>query len=96
MLRKQRDRVEGVSQDPDLRVWARVLVLVFVAGYLVAFVLENSTHHPLHFVFLTRNVSTIWLILLSVLIGIVFGILVSQLAHRRHARRLKRESEAAA
>ena len=87
MLKRQRDRVEGVRQDPDLRVWARVVALVAVAGYLVAFVLENSNHHPLHFVFLTRNVSTIWLILLSVLIGLVAGVLASQVAHRRHERR---------
>jgi uncharacterized integral membrane protein len=93
VLRRQRERVAGAGQDPDLRVWARVVGLVAVAGYLVAFVLENSTHHPLHFVFLTRNVSTIWLILLSVLIGMVAGVLASQLAHRRAARRARRDSE---
>jgi uncharacterized integral membrane protein len=86
-FRKQRDRVEQARTDPDLRLWVRVVALVAVAAYLVAFVLENSTHHAVHFVFGTAKVSTIWLILLSVLIGIVVGVLASQVAHRRAARR---------
>jgi len=87
LLRRQRNQVEGAAKDPDVRLWLRVAALVAVAAYLVAFVLENSRKHPLHFVFVTRNVSTTWLILWSVLIGFALGILAAQLNHRRRERK---------
>ena len=49
--------------------------------------LENRKHVPLHFVFATANVSLIWLILLSLAVGFVVGILLSQLERRRRRRR---------
>lgn len=91
MLKRQRDRVDGARNDPDLRLWLRVGALVAVAAYLVAFVLENSGKHALHYVFGTRRVATTWLILLSVLIGFVAGILASQLNRRRHERRATKQ-----
>ena len=52
-----------------------------------AFIVENSKTQPLHFVFATAQVSLDWLILLSVAIGVVIGVLASQVAHRRRARK---------
>jgi hypothetical protein len=40
----------------------------------------------LHFVFVTAHVSLIWLILLSVGLGFLGGVLLSQLARRRSRR----------
>jgi uncharacterized integral membrane protein len=87
VLRRHRERVANARRAPDLRVWIRVAALVALAAYLVAFILENSKSRPLHFVFTTAHVSLDWLILLSVAIGVVIGVLASQVAHRRRARR---------
>lgn len=87
MLRRHRERVANARRDPDTRVWIRVVALVALAAYLVAFVVENAKSRPLHFVFTTAHVSLDWLILLSVAIGVVIGVLASQVAHRRRARK---------
>ena len=65
------------------RLWAKLLLLVAVGAYLIAFVIENSKKVHLHFVLFTSTVSLIWLILLSVAIGIIGGVLLSQLYRRR-------------
>jgi H+/Cl- antiporter ClcA len=67
------------------RFWARTIVLVVIAAYVIAFVLENRKHVHLHFVLFTAKVSLIWLILLILAIGVIGGALVSQL-HRRRRR----------
>ena len=69
------------------KLYLRIVVLLLLAAYAVAFVLENRKHVPLHFVFATANVSLVWLILLSLAVGFVVGILLSQLERRRRRRR---------
>jgi uncharacterized integral membrane protein len=67
------------------RFWAKLIGVVVLACYLIAFVLENRRGVHLHFVFFTAKVSQIWLILLILAIGILLGALLSQL-HRRRGR----------
>ena len=67
------------------RFWAKLLGLTAIAIYVIAFVIENHKTVHLHFVLFTANVSLIWLILLSVAIGVVAGALLKQL-HRRSGR----------
>ena len=69
------------------KLYLRIVVLLLLAAYAVAFVLENRKSVPLHFVFATANVSLVWLILLSLAVGFVVGILLSQLERRRRRRR---------
>jgi uncharacterized integral membrane protein len=69
------------------KLYARIVVLILLAAYAIAFVLENRKSVPLHFVFATANVSLVWLILLSLAVGFVVGILLSQLERRRRRRR---------
>jgi uncharacterized integral membrane protein len=69
------------------RLWARLIVLVLLAAYVIAFVLENSTHVNVHFVFATAEVSLVWLILLALAVGLLGGILLAQLDRRRRRRR---------
>jgi uncharacterized integral membrane protein len=64
------------------RLWAIVVALVLIAAYIVAFVAENTKTVGVHFVFLTAHTSVIWVILLSLLIGVVGGLLLSQLYRR--------------
>jgi uncharacterized integral membrane protein len=65
------------------RLWAIVVVLALIVAYVVGFIAENNKHVTVHFVLLSARTSVIWLILLSLAIGIVFGILLSQLYRRR-------------
>jgi uncharacterized integral membrane protein len=67
------------------RFWAKLIAVVVIACYLIAFVLENRKTVHLHFVLFTARVSQIWLILLVLAIGILLGALLSQL-HRRRGR----------
>jgi uncharacterized integral membrane protein len=65
------------------RFWARMIVLILIAAYVIAFVLENRRHVHLHFVLFTARVSLIFLILLILAIGILGGALLNQLNRRR-------------
>lgn len=64
------------------RFWARLIALVVIAAYVIAFVLENRKHVHLHFVLFTARVSLIWLILLILAIGALGGALLSHLSRR--------------
>jgi uncharacterized integral membrane protein len=65
------------------RFWARLIALVAIAAYVLAFVLENRKHVHLHFVLFSASVSLIWLILLSLAIGLLGGAVLRQLSRRR-------------
>jgi uncharacterized integral membrane protein len=65
------------------RLWLVVIALLAIFAYIVAFVAENNSRVTLHFVLLTTHTSVIWLILLSLTIGVVGGLLLSQLYRRR-------------
>jgi uncharacterized integral membrane protein len=65
------------------RFWARLLILIAIAVYMIAFILENRTKVHLHFVLFTATVSLIWLILLCVGLGVLAGTLLRQLDRRR-------------
>ena len=74
------------------RLWIRVGLLVLIGGYLIAFVAGNDKEASVDFVFGQARTSLIWVILLSLLAGLVGGVLLSQLSRRRepahpHARR---------
>jgi uncharacterized integral membrane protein len=65
------------------RLWLIVGGLALIVAYLVAFIAENNKSVKVHFVFYTGHTSVIWLILLSLAIGLVGGLLLSQLERRR-------------
>ena len=69
------------------KLYARLVALVLLAAYAIAFVLENRKSVKLHFVLVTASVSLVWLILLSLAVGFLVGILLSQLERRRRRRR---------
>lgn len=80
-------RMRGLSEEQirewQPRFWAKLIGLLAIAIYVIAFILENRKKVHLHFVLFTATVSLIWLILLSVAIGIVAGALLAQLYRRR-------------
>jgi uncharacterized integral membrane protein len=69
------------------KLYGRLVALVLLAAYAIAFVLENRKAVPLHFVFATAKVSLVWLVLVGLAVGFVLGILLSQLERRRRRRR---------
>lgn len=70
----------------ERRVFTRLVLLLLVVAYAVAFVLENRRQVNVHFVFATARVSLIWLILLSIALGVIVGRLLPQLYRRRRRR----------
>jgi uncharacterized integral membrane protein len=71
------------SFQPGL--WTRLLPLGVVSAYLILFIAFNTRMAKVDFVFSSTRVSTIFVILLPLGIGIVLGILLSQLY--RHGKR---------
>ena len=65
------------------RLWFIVGVLVLIVGYIVAFIAENTKSVRVRFVFYTAHTSVIWVVLLALAIGLVGGVLISQLERRR-------------
>jgi uncharacterized integral membrane protein len=85
-LRRQREIAGEVNEQWQLRLYVRWLVLIALAAYVIAFVLENGKHVSVHFVFKTTRVSLIWVVLLSLALGAIGGILLAQLDRRRRRR----------
>ena len=69
------------------RLWIRVGALVLLGAYLIAFVAGNDQEASVDFVFGQARTSLIWVILLSLLAGLIGGVLLSQLHRRRQARK---------
>ena len=67
------------------RVWLRLGILVLILAYLIAFVVGNDEEASVNFVFAKAETSLIWVILLSLLAGLLAGVLISQLHARRRA-----------
>jgi len=86
-LRRQRDAAGRIDEEWQPRLYGRLIVLALLVAYAIAFVLENSKHVNVHFVFATASVSLVWLVLLSNAIGLLGGILLAQLERRRRRRR---------
>lgn len=85
-LRRQRDAAGKLDEQWQPRVYARLIVLAIVIAYAIAFILENGKHVSVHFVAGTTRVSLIWVVLLSLALGAIGGILLSQLERRRRRR----------
>ena len=77
---------EGFRRQWQLRLYFRIITLGLLVAYAIAFVLENNREVNVHFVFATARGSLIWLILLSVALGLMLGVLLSQLYRRRRRR----------
>ena len=72
------------------RLWITLGLLILIGAYLIAFIVGNDEEASVNFVFAKAKTSLIWVILLSLLAGLLGGVLLSQL----HRRRQTRKSEA--
>jgi uncharacterized integral membrane protein len=85
LRRPQVDRREVNDRWQPL-LYARLIALVLLVAYAIAFVLENRNSVSVHFVLATADVSLVWLILLALGVGLFGGILLAQLERRRRRR----------
>ena len=69
------------------RLWVTLGLLILIGAYLIAFVVGNDAEASVDFVFAKATTSLIWVILLSLLAGLVGGVLLSQLHRRRQRKR---------
>ena len=82
-MRSPRDEFDHSWQP---RLWIRVGLLILIGAYLIAFIVGNDKDASVNFVLWEARTSLIWVILLSLLAGLVGGVLLSQLHRRRQAR----------
>ena len=61
------------------RLWITLGLLILIGAYLIAFVVGNDEEASVDFVFGEARTSLIWVILLSLLAGLLGGVLLSQL-----------------
>ena len=80
-------RPDDLERSWQLKLWAMLALLILIGGYLIAFVVGNDEEARVDFVFGEATTSLIWVILLSLLAGLLGGVLLSQVMRRRHARR---------
>jgi uncharacterized integral membrane protein len=66
--------------------WIQLTVIALVSLYALLFIVLNTHRAKVSFVFGTARVSVIWVVLLSLAVGLVLGALGSRL-HRRRKRR---------
>jgi uncharacterized integral membrane protein len=75
-------------------LYAKIAALLFVVGYSISFIVGNDTTIPVDFVFATANVSLIWTVLLLLAVGLVGGVLLSQLYRHRRQQQLRKKADA--
>lgn len=85
-LPRRRIDAKQLDENWQPRLYLRLVALVLIAAYAIAFVLENRKTVNVHFVFATASVSLIWLVLLALAVGVIAGILLAQLERRRRRR----------
>lgn len=78
---------EELQENWQPRLYVRLLAVILLAAYAIAFVIENRKSVSVHFVLASARVSLVWLVLLALAVGFLFGILLSQLERRRRRRR---------
>jgi uncharacterized integral membrane protein len=66
--------------------WVQLAAIGLVALYALLFIILNTHRAKVSFVFASARISVIWVILLSLAVGIVLGVLLSRLNRRRKRR----------
>ena len=72
------------------RLWVLLVGLFLLALYVIAFVVKNDDRIDIDFVLFTATVSLIWEIVFILALGVLGGVLLSQL-YRRRGRKQRRE-----
>jgi uncharacterized integral membrane protein len=87
-------RPRGPIEEWQPRLYAILIVLILIVGWLIAFIVKNDENVQLDFVLLDAHLSLIWLMILLLAIGFLGGVLTSQLyRRRRRSDRVERPEE---
>jgi uncharacterized integral membrane protein len=76
-------RGKDAAETWQPRLWIVLGGLLLLVAYLFAFVAKNDEEVGVDFVVGTATTSLIWVILLTLVLGLVIGVLLSQLYRRR-------------
>jgi uncharacterized integral membrane protein len=82
----------GEAWQPQL--WSKLIVLLVLVGYGIALVIANSSKVKISFLFASVKVSLIWLILLCLVLGLIAGVLISQMHRHRKLEQARLELRA--
>jgi uncharacterized integral membrane protein len=82
-----RGRAPRADDDYQTRLWLLIGGLGLLVAYGLYFVLANDNQVSVKFLFFKATTGLIWVILLSLAIGVAAGLLLSQLYRRRSASR---------
>jgi uncharacterized integral membrane protein len=75
----------------EARSWIIVVILALALAWLIAFVVENRHGVPVHWVFATSKSSLIWVIFVTLLLGVIVGELARRLGRSRRRRAQTRD-----
>jgi uncharacterized integral membrane protein len=77
------------------QLWSKLILLLALVGYGIALVIANSSKVKISFLFMSVKVSLIWMILLCLMLGLIAGVLISQMHRHRKIKqaRLERQAE---
>ncbi len=91
----QSSEVKSQDGEPDEawqpQLWSKLILLGVLIAYGIALVVANSSKVKISFLFTSINVSKIWLILLCFALGLLCGVLLSQMHRHRKAKRAQQE-----
>ncbi|SRR6266508_392237 len=79
----RRRRPSGPLEDWQPRLYAILIGLVLIVGWVIAFIVKNNDRISIDFVLFSASTSLIWLIILLLALGFLGGVLLSQLYRRR-------------
>jgi uncharacterized integral membrane protein len=83
---RSRRSTEGLEQWQP-RLWLIIAGLSAMVLYLLAFIVMNDKQIEIEFVFFSATVSLIWAMVLMVGLGVLGGVLLSQLYRRRRGQK---------
>jgi uncharacterized integral membrane protein len=78
-------RTADLDERYQARLWVVLGALGLLVAYVLYFVLANDGDVSVDFLFFDATTGLIWVILLSLAIGLVAGLLLSQLYRRRRS-----------
>jgi uncharacterized integral membrane protein len=81
------ERLEENRQTWQPALWSRLLAIGVIVVYLILFIVLNTHHVKISFVFASTRVPVVLAILVSLVLGVVLGVFASQLHRYRRRRR---------
>jgi uncharacterized integral membrane protein len=82
-MRLFRRRPTGPIEDWQPRLYAIIIGLVLIVAYVIAFIVKNDDQIDIDFVLFTATVSLIWAMIFVLVLGVLSGVLLSQIYRRR-------------